>query len=184
VSLAGQFLARAGGSWTDIRDHLPFIHEQALGRGVMAELGVRAGNSACALLAAIEVAGGGDLYSVDIADAQVPAAWHRLVAWHFLKADDMSERARAFVPARLDLLFIDTSHAFGHTLDELGAYGSRVRPGGIILCHDTHWDEGDIELPGPDGPVARALTEWCARENLQWEDRPGSYGLGIVRIPS
>jgi Methyltransferase domain len=193
-----QYQARAGGAWSDIRGHLDFIYSQAVQlacyppddelsgmarAAVLAELGVRAGNSTCALLAAIETAGAGDLYSVDLGPADVPDAWRRLPYWHFLQADDLSVKARRFIPGELDLLFIDTSHSEPHTLAELAAYAPRVRPGGIILCHDTQWDEGDAELAAPAGPVARALNTWTARMSLEWDNRPGSYGLGVIRVP-
>lgn len=184
MSLAAQHTARAGGAWCDIQGHLAFLYREAQGRAVMAEFGVRRGNSTCAFLAAIETAGTGELWSVDQAMPLVPAAWHALRYWRFLQADDLSPQARAWVPAELDLLFIDTSHDQDHTLAELTAYGPRVRPGGVILAHDTQWDEGDIELRSPSGPVARALDVWCAAQpwEASWENRPGSYGLGIIRV--
>jgi len=191
MTLYAQYQARAGGGYSDIRGHLDFIYGEALrlcarGRGRpvdLAELGVRSGNSTCALLAAIEVAGSGDLWSVDIAEPQVPDTWHGLEYWHFRLADDLSAAARLHIRPRLDLLFIDTSHSQDHTMAELAAYGPRVRPGGLILCHDTQWDEGDTELDAPVGPVARALDDWCTLRHLKWENRPGSFGLGVIRVP-
>jgi predicted O-methyltransferase YrrM len=183
MTLDTQLTARAHGSYSDIRGHLEFIRAEATGRRVIAELGVRTGNSTCAILAAIEQGGTGELWSVDIAVPQVPATWHLLPHWHFLQADDLCGQAVEWVPAELDLLLIDTSHAYGQTLAELGTYGPRVREGGAILLHDTCWAPGDVELREPAGPVARALGEWCKSAGLSWANRPGSYGMGVVRIP-
>ena len=183
MTLTAQHTARAGGSWCDIQGHLGFLYAQAQGRAVMAELGVRAGNSTCALLAAAETTGHGQLWSVDFAPPQVPAAWMQLPYWHFLQAGDLSEEARLFVPAELDLLLIDTSHDYGHTLEELAAYAPRVRPGSVILCHDTCWLPGDIESRLPIGPVSRALDSWSEQSGLGWDNRPGSYGMGVIEIP-
>ena len=38
----------------------------------------------------------------------------------------------------IDLLFIDTSHEYEHTLRELAVWTSLVKPGGWILFHDTN----------------------------------------------
>lgn len=181
MSLAAQFIARTG-TRSDIRGHLEFIHAEALGRAVIAELGVRSGNSTCAILAAIGQAGLGELWSVDQDVPWVPRSWYQLPHWHFLQADDISGQARSWVPEQLDMLLIDTSHDQDHTLAELVAYGLRVREGGVILCHDTQWVPGDLELREPTGPVARALDVWCQAGGMAWENRAGSYGMGVIRI--
>jgi predicted O-methyltransferase YrrM len=184
MTLHAQYTARAGGSWSEMRDHLDFLYAQANGRLALAELGVRKGHSTCALLAGLEAAGSGHLWSVDIAPPQVPAGWEDLPYWHFLQADDLSRTAREHIPEKLDLLFIDTSHSYDHTLAELAVYAPRVIPGGVILMHDTRWAPGDIELPAPTGPVAGALDTWCRMKRLAWENLPGSYGMGMIKIPA
>jgi predicted O-methyltransferase YrrM len=188
MTLWAQYQARAQGAYSDIRGHLDYLCERARGCEFICELGVRGGNSTIALLAAIEVtplADAGGLWSVDIMPPQVPFAWRKLPFWRFLQADDLSQEARKFVPDQLDLLFIDTSHDQDHTLAELAAYGPRIRPGGVILCHDTCWAPGDIELRTPTGPVARALDVWCQAQPvpIHWSNRPGSFGLGVIEVP-
>ena len=68
--------------------------------------------------------------------------WEGTGLWSFLAADDMSDEAAAWLPGELDILFIDSSHLYDHTLAELRKYVPRVRPGGLVLCHDTwlRWD--------------------------------------------
>lgn len=170
-------------AWSDIQGHLEFMREAVAGYAepVVIELGVRSGNSTSAFLAGA-AGNGGHLWSADRNPPDVPASWRDLPQWHFLQSDDMHPAAAQWLPAACDVLFIDTSHAYEHTLAELRLYVPRVRAGGMVLMHDTHWSAGDGELEDPAGPVARALDEFCAGAGLSWEDRPGSYGMGVIRL--
>ena len=106
----------------------------------------------------------------------------------------MDPAVQAQFPAEVDVFFLDTSHEYEHTLAELRAYMPRVAPGGVALFHDTNlfgWADG---LPaaiwaggappaGENYPeVRRALDEYCAETGLSWENRPGVYGLGVIRV--
>ena len=173
---------------SDIQGHLQYLHDAVIehrlpGQPVtVAEFGVRSGNSTCAFLAALEVVPG-TLWSVDLSWPQVPDEWHQLSHWKFMPGADLAHPVIAWVPDRLDVLFIDTSHWFEHTLAELGTYAPRVRPGGVILMHDTehggHYP--DMAQPQPDFPVRAAIEKYCAENELSWENRPGSWGLGVIR---
>ena len=164
--------------WSDIQGHLPYLYEtvRSYPDPVVIELGVREGNSTIALLAA--TCSGGHLWSADVLPPAVPNDWREDARWHFLLADDLSPQALAWAPPVCDVLFIDTSHTYEQTLAELEAYAPRVAPGGTVLLHDTQFQED-----GPtDRDVARALDTWCAANDRSWENRPGSYGLGIIRM--
>lgn len=180
--------------WSDIQGHLRFMVTRAgeigarhsvqqRGGLVIIELGVREGNSTCAFLAVLENVKG-TLWSVDINPARTPPEWDKIEHWKFLQADDMSPEAREWLPAECDVLFIDTSHVYEHTLVELAEYAPRVRPGGVILMHDTehggHYP--DMPQPQPDFPVAAAVKEYCWDQRLGWSNRPGSYGMGVIDI--
>lgn len=188
MSVYEEYKSRRDGLWNDIQGHLEFLHTTALGYGTLVELGVRSGNSTAALLAAKDhhaypnasVFGG--LWSVDIEQPSVPSHWHELDHWHFLQADDTSPEAQDWLPEKFNLLFIDTSHDYLHTIAELALYVPRVESGGIVLLHDTEWEYPDIQLDEPDGPVARALTDYCEKEGLYWHNRPGCYGMGVIRL--
>jgi hypothetical protein len=78
-------------------------------------------------------------------------------------------------------LFIDTSHTVEQTLGELRTYVPRIRPGGVALFHDTEWREPSEMLDEPGGWVKEALDIYCAEAGLEWENRSGSYGMGIIR---
>jgi len=146
-----------------------------LGTGNLARPDGYSGNSTAAFLAGTERSGG-QLWSVDIADPPVPPEWRELEHWHLLAADDTSGEAVAFCPDQADVLFIDTSHAYDHTLEELRLYGPKIRPGGVILLHDTD----RLEWPG----VALAADVWCRASHLDWYDHPPWPGLGVIEIPA
>lgn len=175
---------RRTAEFSDISIHLPLLYGAACQSEVIAELGTRSGNSTAALLAGAEFRDSGRVWSVDIGQVTIPDLWRGLDSWAFLCADDMSEEALAFIPGELDLLFIDTSHLYDHTLAELRAYVPRVRKGGRVLLHDTQWDfRGcDVDLGAPTGPVARALDVFCGETGMKWVNHPGSYGLGEIRV--
>lgn len=160
---------------SDISLHLPYLHDSAQG-GTVIELGVRTGNSTTAFLAS-----GAEVWSVDIAELQVPGDWHQNPRWHPLLGDDLDQQVLDALPAQADVVFIDTMHTFDHTLAELRAYVPRARR--LVLLHDTQWLPNGSDAGTPTGPVARALDDYCAEAGLQWENRPGSYGLGVIRKP-
>jgi predicted O-methyltransferase YrrM len=170
-------------AWSDIQGHLPFLHEHAGRSKSILELGVRTGVSTAALLAGVEQSGG-HLWSVDIQKPNVPAWWFKSAFWSLTLGNDLDPNVAHAQPGELDMLFIDTSHLFEHTLAELRLYVSRVKAGGIVCCHDTELGP----VPGvPDYvpfSVARALDAFCSETGLTWENRTGSYGLGVIRIGS
>jgi predicted O-methyltransferase YrrM len=183
VNWEAEYQARRG-TWSDVQDHLPFLYDVTCGyhEPAVIELGVRTGFSTAAFLAAAAKAGG-TVHSADIEQPRVPGEWLEDPSWHFVPGDDLSAAVTAALPARCDVLFIDTLHSREHTLAELEEYMPRVAPGGIALFHDTHLPVPPlIADPGyPVGGVKEALDEWCARTGQQWHDRAGSYGLGIIR---
>ena len=182
---AADLRAEYEGRWSrpsDMQHYMPLLYETALAYpGVLVtELGVREGNSTSAFLTAAEQAGG-HVWSVDIAEPKVPGYWSRVPAadammdrrWDLTVADDMSDDVE---PQPCNVLFIDTSHEYEHTLAELRKFVPSVLPGGVVLCHDT------LNWPG-DG-VKLALDAYCAESGLVWDEIGGGrYGLGRIRIP-
>jgi predicted O-methyltransferase YrrM len=170
---------------SDIREYLPFLFDTARSypRVRVLELGTRRGNSTLAFLAAAEAVNG-TVVSVDIDRvADEPTGmlpWRKCPGWTFIRGDDRDEAVQARLPAQVDVLFVDTSHEYEHTLAECRVYVPRVTPGGVALFHDTaitatSWD--------PDGvfTVARALDTYCGETGRTWENLPGDCGLGIIR---
>jgi len=165
---------------TDIQQHLPRLHaEAAIGNAQIIELGVRSGNSTAAFLAAVEEHGG-HVWSNDLHPPPVPWVGHP--QWTFIAGDDLEIADQ--LPDDVDIVFIDTSHYFQQTAAELELYVPKVRPGGVLLLHDTElrhpegrpWDD-------PDFPVRLAVDLYCAEHDLTPEYVAGCYGLGVIRIP-
>ena len=173
--------------WSDIQEYLPDLYGIACGyQGVrVLELGTRRGFSTLAFLAAAEAVSGhvwsGDAVNV-AADPEGMLPWARCPLWTFTCGDDMDPGVQAKLPAEVDVLFIDTSHEYEHTLAELRAYMPRLAAGGTALFHDTNlfgWP--GYEWHGDVPPVRQALDEYCAEAGLSWENLPGEYGMGMVR---
>ena len=165
----------------DIRMQMPVLYAWAHLPGVqIIELGTRSGNSTCAFLAGIEHADAdGALWSVDIEPPQVPGEWHDYQFWHMLVADDVTPYAIGWCPDDADVLFIDTSHLYEPTLAELRAYVPKVRPGGVVLVHDTDTPGTDIAWPD----VPRVLDDFCKESALSWYNHRGWNGLGVIEVP-
>lgn len=171
---SAEYQARLAGPWTDIQDQLPLLYERACRYpGVqVAEFGVRTGESTAAFLAAAEHAGG-RVWSCDTDPPRVPAWWHDSPLWTFTRASSLDAGPRA-----ADVLFIDTSHEYEATIAELARHVPAVRPGGLVLCHDTRLADPPFEPYA----VARALDAWCAEAGLSWAELGGRYGLGEITL--
>lgn len=154
--------------WSDVRDHLPRLHDAA--RGMVLELGTRFGVSTAALLAGVHDHGG-HLYSLDI-DRSCGSLFTGDPAWTFVCGSSHTDHPE--IPSALDVLFVDTTHTEADTYDELRRWGSRVRPGGVIYLHDT--DDGST-YPG----VRNAMERWCSETGRAPIYHEGSYGLGEIK---
>ena len=180
---------------SDVQEYMPFFCETArsYGKTRILELGTRAGYSTLAFLAGAEETGG-HVWSVDLDpvtdNPRGMLPWRNIPGWTFIRGDDMDPGIHGQLPGEVDVLFIDTSHEYRHTLDELHAYMPRVVRGGVALLHDVNLYLNQagtgISSPVPHrgeriSPVAQALDEYCAETGLPWENRPGVYGLGVIR---
>ncbi len=176
---------------SDIQEYLQYIHTCAVSyeNVQVLELGTRKGNSTLAFLAAAEKTNG-HVWSNDILkadkDPKGMAKWSPNKYWTFVHGDDMDPVVQEQFPTQVDVLFIDTSHEYEHTLHELHAYMPRLTPDGVALFHDTnlYLRDGFMTLNPGDGtetpPVRQALNAYCKAMGLSWEDVPGEYGLGVI----
>ncbi len=176
MSLADDYL-KACGTPSDIYEHLPVFVETCVemeARTVI-ELGTRGGVSTIAWLYGLEQTDG-HLWSVDID----PAPKFEHDRWTFLHGNDLTPGIFGQLPTA-DIVFIDTSHMYVQTLAELNLYRWKVRPGGIILLHDTELARPEgIGRNEPSFPVRRAVEEFCHDEGLTFTNRPNCFGLGRI----
>jgi len=178
VTLAREF-QRLCATPSDIYLHLPRFVQlvRKLNAQHVIELGTRTGVSTMAWLFGLEQTGG-RLTSVDI-DPRPDIGDHD--AWTFVQGDDCDPN----VIARLDdadIVFIDTSHHYEHTRTELAIYRHLVKPGGLIVCHDTQLEHPEGAPLRPRFPVRTAIEEFVAEEGLTWTEYPECWGLGIVEV--
>jgi predicted O-methyltransferase YrrM len=133
---------------SDISDHLGALFtETVMTRPrLIVELGTRGGESTRALIAAA-TACNARLLSVDI-DPAPPLEVPGREQWSFVQSDDVRfgrdadglERwcAEHGLAPEADVVFIDTSHQYEHTCDELAVWHKRLAPAGVLLFHDTN----------------------------------------------
>lgn len=164
---------------SDINEHLPTLVAlvEELEATKVIELGTRGGCSTVAWLYALEDRG--HLWSVDISPRPDLGDYEH---WTFVQGDDCHADVLDQLPDEVDAVFIDTSHAFGHTLRELELYTPLVRVGGRVVLHDTElrWPEA-IEQTCPF-PVREAIDRYCEQHGLSWTNHTNNNGLGIVEV--
>ena len=129
---------------SDISDHLTTLFWEAMAgpSGLMVELGVRGGESTFVLERVARLKGGLPLVSIDIEDCSDVSDYDH---WFFVRTDDVKfagefdswTRARG-LSSRINLLFIDTSHLFDHTVLELKHWVPLLAEGGRLVFHDTN----------------------------------------------
>ena len=164
---------------TDIHQHLTFIYGLVVGMEAkkVLELGVNTGESTVAFLEALKVTGG-RLTSVDI----VPCLGARSMIdayglsdiWTFVQEDDLTF-VKKWDKGQLDIIFIDTSHEQAQTEKEIEVYEPLVRPGGLLLFHDT------MSYPGGVMQPLRAFID--AHPDYRLFNVEHCNGLGVVRKP-
>jgi predicted O-methyltransferase YrrM len=135
---------------TDISDHLGTIFYTAVDSNpkLIVELGTRGGESTRALLAAASITNS-TVLSIDIDDCSktgMPLSEY----WHFIQADDVEFAKTGFkdwcslslVSPVIDFLFIDTSHEYEHTKQEIREWSGFLSKNGTMMFHDTNMGNG------------------------------------------
>jgi hypothetical protein len=163
---------------SDIHIHLPRMVDLVLSLDAqhVIELGSRSGVSTIAWLYALEHTGG-RLTSIDLAAAPDIGTWPH---WTHVRGDDLHVAAQL---EQADIVFIDTSHVYEQTAQELNVYRWLVNPGGVICGHDSELAHPEGAPPLPSFPVKRAVAEFCAENGLEWTNVPDSYGFYIIKFP-
>ncbi len=157
---------------TPINEHLEtlFLESLPLKPQLILELGVARGESTFVFERVARLCGA-TLVSVDINDCSSASTYDK---WIFVQQDDLVFanqfpawcEAGSFPPA-IDLLFIDTSHLYEHTRQEIAAFFPLLAPHAKVIFHDTNMGhfmfrkDGTLEL-GWDNQrgVIRALEDF------------------------
>lgn len=159
----------------DMAPHIRTLTEFARSCKRIVEFGTRGAVSTWAFLDGLPPKG--QLWSVDIEPCEVPPRVANDPRWKFVVGDDLDRETLAQLPLRADLVFIDTSHEYEHTVEELKV-ARKFKPR-WILCHDAEW-------PG----VAQALMEleetsdWKVTRIDEAHDDRGGFSLAIVERAS
>lgn len=177
--VAERYLAAC--SQGDMQDFAPWLSRHA--KGTILEIGVRDGASTSAFLTGLEQ-NGGVLVSVDVADCSALFAGHP--QWKFCQTSSQNEKFKC--NEQVDLLLIDGDHTREGFKADLERYYPLVRDGGLVLCHDIRPEPGQTfeDHPGSDYPsvaVGEEYFAFCAKHNLEHEELPGKYGLGVIYKP-
>ncbi len=156
---------------SDIDEHLELMFTETLllKPKLVVELGVRDGASTFVFERAAALCSAA-LVSVDIDDCSEVSRYSR---WHFFRGDDVAFaalfhdfcRLRNIAPS-IDLLFIDTSHYYEHTVREIESWFPLLSPRAKVMFHDTNMSiagcrrDGCIQLSWNNHRgVTRAIEE-------------------------
>jgi Methyltransferase domain len=136
---------RARSRRTNISDHLTTIFRESIlvRPRVIVELGIGEGESHFVLEKAAQHCGA-QLVSVDINDCSQVCS-HR-AGCHVVQADDVEFAVRfpqwlrelSIESSSIDLLFLDTSHLYEHTVQELQAWFPLLSTHCKVIFHDTN----------------------------------------------
>lgn len=149
----------------DMYPHIETLTKLARQARTVVEWGVRGGVSTWAILDGLP--DDGVLVSVDINACIVPRRVSEDPRWTFIVGDDLDPTVIDKFPPNVDMVFIDTSHTYEQTRDEL-SLALTLHPARIVM-HDYVME-----------PVARAAGEFCARENWALVNNELPYGLATL----
>ncbi len=181
---------------TDINDHLLTIYRESIEikPSLIVELGVRGGESTF-VFERVSKKTNATLISVDIEDCSNITDYEK---WFFVQSDDI-EFAKRFdnwcrgkgIEPSIDILFIDTSHLYSHTKEEIEYWFPYLSDKSKVFFHDTNINflfkrkDGSLQN-GWDNKrgVIRAIEDFCEKEfNEKVEFKDECKGFEIRHIP-
>lgn len=77
---------------------------------------------------------------------------------------ELVDMAHDYLGGPPQLIFIDSSHQYEHTLAELAIWYPALPPGGLLLLHDVSLFAATFDH-SEQGGVPKALKEWAAQSN-------------------
>jgi hypothetical protein len=159
---------------TDISDHLPRLFSESLRFQpcLIVELGVRDGESTFAFERVAKCCGARGV-SVDIEPVR---SRDRNERWHFVQGDDIAFAKRFPIWCRengfskeIDILFIDTTHFFEHTMQEIEHWFPLLAPRARVFFHDTNMrriyfrKDGSMGVAWTNRGVTEALEKYFGK---------------------
>ena len=151
---------------SDINEHLVEIYDETIKMKprIILELGVS--NTFNSTVALVEVGKdvGAEVISIDIGDCREALGTINYNKWHFYKTDDTNEEIMSQIlkDKKVDVLFIDTSHGYEHTLKELEIYNKYLNKKYLIILHDTN-------SSNTASRVQEALEVYYKTGTLNWQ---------------
>lgn len=79
--------------------------------------------------------------------------------------NDAADKALEFLGGAPQLVFIDSSHQYAHTIRELDLWYERVSAGGLLVLHDVSIFAATFDTTRQGG-VNKAVKEWCSRQGV------------------
>jgi len=143
---------------------------------VVVELGCFVGWASAHLAMALQANGDGKLYCVDCEQKNLDATMTNLKrlgldgVTNTLLGKSTEETVVGGLPDKIDILFIDTSHTYRDTLDEILLYSSRIRERGCMVLHDS------VSFPG----VRRAIAEMSGKFRILTFATESGNGVSVL----
>jgi predicted O-methyltransferase YrrM len=78
---------------------------------------------------------------------------------------DSVTAALDYLKSKPQLVFIDSSHQYDHTLLEMDVWYEQLTNGGFLVLHDTSLFAASFDASNSGG-VLKACAEWCERNNV------------------
>jgi len=151
-----------------------FIAGNAIKRVV--QLGHYAGYSTLHMGIILKKITGGRLVTIDIVErmTQYTQSWvdrfglsdHVKVITSDSASSDAADAAGSFLGGAPEVVLIDSSHKFEHTLRELDLWMGRLKQNGFIFLHDA--SNAARSYDPEKGAVAGALQEWCVDNGYRY----------------
>jgi len=176
---------------TDISDHLVTLFQESLSiqPRMIVELGVRGGESTFVFERVAKCCAAKGV-SVDIASVRHANPNER---WRFVQSDDIAF-AQSFpawccehgLPDQIDILFIDTTHFFEHTVQEIEHWFPLLAPRAKVFFHDTNLrriyfrKDGSMGVAWTNRGVIEALERYFGKrfdEKRDFTDRVNGWSI-------
>lgn len=159
----------------DLGEHKKLLFDSVinLNAKVVLETGTRWGNSTRILASALAKTGG-KLWTMDIdlPTNNWPSVYPPACPTTFLHGSSL------YLPWNqpIDLLFLDGDHTYAVVVRELEQFHPFMKPGGMILLHDTAHPEYREQIHA-------AMMQYCTNHNTPYWFVQSGHGMGIIGCP-